>query len=92
MKIAFFTTCMNRLKHLRRTLPKNIADNKDYDNCVFVVLNYNSQDGLHEWMLKEMAAEIKGGKSFKLLANVDIITGTPASVIADKISVILPVN
>jgi hypothetical protein len=53
---------MNRLKHLKRTLPKNIEDNKNYDNCVFVVLNYNSQDNLHEWMLKEMAAEIKSGK------------------------------
>ena len=60
-KVAFFTTCMNRLHHLKKTLPQNIKDNQDYENCVFVVLNYNSKDGLHEWMLENMAEQIKNG-------------------------------
>jgi hypothetical protein len=61
-KIAFFTTCMNRLKHLKRTLPQNIKDNEDYENCVFVVLNYNSQDDLHKWMLDNMGEQIESGQ------------------------------
>ena len=43
-RIAFVSTCKGRLMHLRETLPKNIADNADYDNCVFVVLAYGDGD------------------------------------------------
>ena len=64
-KVAFFTTCMNRLHHLKKTLPQNIKDNQDYEDCVFVVLNYNSRDGLHEWMLENMAEQIKSGLEIK---------------------------
>ncbi len=62
MKVTFFTTCMGRLNHLRRTLPKNIGDNKDYPNCNFLVLDYNSPDGLEYWIKSEMGSFIKSGK------------------------------
>ncbi len=46
LRIAFCTTCKNRANHLIRTLPQNLNDNADYEDCVFVVLDYNSKDGL----------------------------------------------
>ncbi|MGB5820427.1 MAG: glycosyltransferase family A protein [Saonia sp.] len=49
-KISFCTVCMNRLHHLKQTLPQNIEDNIDYGNIEFVILNYNSQDGIDEWI------------------------------------------
>ena len=49
-QISFCITCMNRLKHLQETLEKNILDNFLVDEVEFVVLDYNSQDGLEEWI------------------------------------------
>src|ERR1700685_486089 len=39
--IAFCSTNKGRLSHVVRTLPKNIADNTDYPNCIFILLMYN---------------------------------------------------
>lgn len=50
MKISFCTTCMGRLYHLKETLPANVEANKDYPEVEFVVLDYNSPDGLDEWI------------------------------------------
>ncbi len=52
---------MNRLHHIRETLPKNITDNISYKNLEFVVLNYNSKDGLDEWINAEMSGYIQQG-------------------------------
>lgn len=60
-KISFCTVCMNRLENLKQTLPKNIADNISYGNIEFVVLNYNSKDGLDEWIANAMAHYLKIG-------------------------------
>lgn len=49
-KIAFCITCMNRLSHLEQTLVKNIQDNYLKDRVEFILLDYNSQDGLEEWV------------------------------------------
>lgn len=61
-KISFCTTCMNRLHHLKETLPFNLINNSTYENVEFVVLNYNSKDEIDQWMEKEMMAEIKSHK------------------------------
>jgi len=53
-KIAFCTTCMNRMSHLQQTLEKNIQDNYLPDLVEFVVLDYNSQDGLDKWIYNNM--------------------------------------
>ena len=53
-QISFCITCMNRLKHLQETLEKNILDNFLVDEVEFVVLDYNSQDGLEEWIAQSM--------------------------------------
>ncbi|MGH3430877.1 MAG: sulfotransferase [Mycobacteriales bacterium] len=50
MKIAFCTTCKGRTPHLEQTLPQNLADNADYPDAVFVVVNYNSRDNLSSYL------------------------------------------
>lgn len=56
---------MGRMHHLKETLPQNIRDNPATANMdvEFVVLNYNSQDDLHEWMTTDpdMKAHIESG-------------------------------
>jgi len=58
---------MNRLHHLKETLPKNIKDSLSYGNVEFVVLNYNSKDEMEEWIQEEMVQYIDMGilKYFK---------------------------
>ena len=60
-QISFCITCMNRLKHLQETLEKNILDNFLVDEVEFVVLDYNSQDGLEEWIARSMMKYIEMG-------------------------------
>ena len=60
-KIAFCITCMNRLNHLQQTLEKNIQDNYLLGDIEFVLLDYNSQDGLEEWTYHNMMQYIKSG-------------------------------
>lgn len=52
LKISFCTTCKGRLHHLRQTLPRNMADNPSGGGIEteFVVLDYNSPDGLEDWI------------------------------------------
>jgi hypothetical protein len=59
-KIAFCITCKGRVQHLEKTLPKNLKDNV-YENLVFIVLDYNSQDHLIEY-LKTYQSEINSGR------------------------------
>jgi glycosyltransferase involved in cell wall biosynthesis len=61
-KISFGTVCMNRLHHVKNTLPKNIADNMDYPGGVeFILLDYNSTDGLEQWVREEMQEHLQSG-------------------------------
>ena len=49
-KISFCTTCKNRLWQLARAMPQNLVAIQA-DGCAEMVLvNYNSQDGLDEWI------------------------------------------
>jgi hypothetical protein len=61
-RISLCTTCMGRLHDLRRTLPKNIEDNRDYPHLEFVILDYNSGDGLEDWMRRNMMGHIESGR------------------------------
>lgn len=61
-KISFCTTCMDRLYHLKETLPQNLISNAPYANIEFVVLNYNSKDEIDSWIKKEMMVEIRNQK------------------------------
>lgn len=60
--ISFCVTCMDRLYDLEKTLPFNLENNKEYSNLEFVILDYNSKDGLEEWMKKNMMEYIESGK------------------------------
>lgn len=55
-KIAFATTYKGRLPHLIQTLPKNIADNADYPNAVFILLLYN------DCLDMRIADEVRSGR------------------------------
>ena len=60
-KITFCITCMNRMEHIKATLHKNIQDNYLVDDVEFVLLDYNSADGLSEWVADNCADYIKEG-------------------------------
>lgn len=53
-KVSFCTTCMNRTTHLKQTYLKNITDNLDYPNVEFILVDYNSSDGLQEWVRENL--------------------------------------
>ena len=61
-KISFCITCMDRLYNLKQTLPVNIEDNEKYSNLEFVILDYNSKDGLGKWVKNNMMEHIESGK------------------------------
>lgn len=59
--ISFCIVCMNRLCQLKQTLLQNINDNIDYEGVEFVLLDYNSTDGLYEWAKDNLSAYIASG-------------------------------
>lgn len=60
-KISFCTTCMNRLFHLKHTIERNIKNNLSYPDIEFVLINYNSSDGLDEWVRLNLMKYIDQG-------------------------------
>jgi hypothetical protein len=62
VRIAFCTTCKGRTQHLKLTLPKNLADNAAYPNAVFVVLDYNSDDDIQQYLWGTHLDDIKSGR------------------------------
>ncbi|MEM7106957.1 MAG: glycosyltransferase family A protein [Bacteroidota bacterium] len=52
---------MNRLFHLKHTYLQNILDNLDYGKVEFVLINYNSQDKLDEWVKEKLSKYIDSG-------------------------------
>lgn len=60
--ISVCTTCMNRLDDLKRTLPKNIEDNKNYDNAEFILLDYGSSEDIEGWVKKRLMHHIESGR------------------------------
>lgn len=60
MRIACVTTCRGRLNHLRSTLPQNIKDAGK--QAFFVVLDYNDQEGLSEYIEQNHRDDIEAGR------------------------------
>lgn len=58
MKLSFCTTCMNRLFHLRETYLHNIESTMSYPDLEFILLDYNSKDGLEEWVKNNLSEHI----------------------------------
>ncbi|MDX1975124.1 MAG: glycosyltransferase family A protein [Rickettsiales bacterium] len=61
-KVSFCTTCKGRTHHLKETLPQNLANNADYPNTEFVILDYGSEDGLADWIKANYQKELDSGK------------------------------
>jgi len=61
-RVSICTTCMGRAHDVKVTLPKNLADNADYANVEFVILDYNSPDDLEDWMRRNMREQIESGR------------------------------
>ena len=53
---------MNRLDHLKSTLLANLEDTKNELNVEFILLDYNSEDGMDEWVKNTLKNEIDLGK------------------------------
>jgi hypothetical protein len=62
LKISFCITCKGRRDHLEQTLPENLRRNADYPQVEFVVLDYDSRDGLQEWIRQHFQKEIAEGR------------------------------
>lgn len=60
-KISLITVCKGRLMHLKQTFPRNLNWNKKYPKIEFVLLDYNSEDGMESWVKKYFQKEINGG-------------------------------
>ena len=57
MKLSLLTGAMNRLDHIKQTYLKNIENSKTkYNKSIeFVLLNFNSTDGLDDWVNSEIS-------------------------------------
>lgn len=60
--IAFCTTCKGRRQHIEQTLPRNLADNSDYPHAKFILLDYNSQDGLVDYVRNNLGKAVHKGR------------------------------
>lgn len=60
--IVFCTTCKGRTQHLRQTLPANIADNADYANAKFLVLDYGDPGELAAYIRDFHAGSLESGR------------------------------
>lgn len=59
MRIACVTTCRGRTPHLSLTLPHNLAARGP--ESVFVVLDYNDQNGLGDYIQREHSRDLDSG-------------------------------
>ena len=62
MRVSFCTTCKGRLYHLRQTLRRNIDDHSSCEDVEFVLLDYNSKDGMADWVKATFPQEIASGR------------------------------
>jgi len=62
-KISYLTSCMGRVHHLKQTFIQNIKDAENSDiEIEFVLLNWNSNDGLNDWFFKVVVPEVSQQK------------------------------
>ena len=61
-RIALCLTCKGRTPHVEQTLPKNLESNTDYQNAVFIVLNFNSADNLLMYLVTNHKPAMKSGR------------------------------
>jgi hypothetical protein len=59
--VSICVIAMNRLHHVQETLPVSLRENDD-QGVNFVLLDYNSSDGLGEYVQKKFPEELRKGK------------------------------
>jgi GT2 family glycosyltransferase len=69
-KVSLCTVSMNRLHHLKKTLPLNILDNAGFVELEFVIVDYNSSDGLEGYVKENFPMLIADGR-LKLFRTSD---------------------
>jgi len=62
LKVSYCTTCKGRLHHLRETLPKNMAAEKDNPNVEFVLLSYGKDPDMDAWVKENFQKEMDTGR------------------------------
>jgi len=60
--VSYCITCKNRIGHLQQTLRANLDAEANDPSVEFVLLNYQSEDGLAKWVQANFAAEIAAGR------------------------------
>lgn len=53
---------MNRLHHLKETLIENIRNNSNYQDAEFILLDYNSTDGLDDFIKTNLQEYLNSGR------------------------------
>ncbi|MEM9024502.1 MAG: sulfotransferase, partial [Bacteroidota bacterium] len=61
-RISFCIACMGRLSHIQATLKQNLDDNARYARCEFVLLDYNSPDGMEDWVQTNFSEYLEEGR------------------------------
>ncbi len=59
--ISFCTVCKNRKEHYIKTIKENINNHKCSGDVEFLLLDYNSTDGLEEWVKSNLIEYIQRG-------------------------------
>jgi len=54
MKISLCTTCCNRLYQFEKTIDDNYEIVKENPSAEWIIVNYNSKDNLHEYMMSRL--------------------------------------
>jgi hypothetical protein len=62
ISVSYCITCKGRLHHLRQTLPKNLAAEARNRDVEFVLLDYDSSDGLENWVRDTLGEEVAQGR------------------------------
>jgi predicted glycosyltransferase involved in capsule biosynthesis len=87
MKLSFCTTCMNRVEHLKKTLPHNIELLNKFDNSELVIVNYDSKDDLHDYIINNYSNYINNNKiKYIKVQNKNYFDSRHAKNIAHKCS------
>jgi predicted glycosyltransferase involved in capsule biosynthesis len=53
---------MGRLFHLKQTFLRNVEHSLSYDDVEFVLLDYNSNDGLEDWVKENLQQHLDSGR------------------------------
>jgi hypothetical protein len=60
--LSFCITCKNRFYQIIQTLKKNLEDNRLHSDWIeFILIDFGSTDGLHDWVMNNFMEDIKTG-------------------------------